>query len=444
MTIAVCLVAVVAAFALVWRGHDVRAVLAVVALAIGVVAGHPGVVFRKIAETLADAKFLLPICSAMGFAFVVRQTGCVAELVHLLVRPVARRPRALLPASAGVALVVNMAIPSQTSTLAAVGPLVVSLLGRLAQPRAAAGAALVLGASIAGALLNPGLAEVVTVAAMADMPATRVVVPLAPAVLVAFGVGLALLVVRRRGKRGGATGDVGDEPLAVPADGADAASVPGDVASAGGRWKALLPPLPVFVLLLGHPSLPWHRATERLLPAGLEVFAVMLAGAALTIALAARDRRRATHAVVEGMGYAFTHVITIIAVSAGLAKALDLAGVLGAFVDLAAGSAATTLAAAFLLAFGLAVVSGSGTASSVALVGALGPRAAELGVEPFVLGGVILFGAEAGRTTSPVAAVLLFGSSLVDVPPRALAVRLAAPCLAAGAAGAIFHALANG
>jgi len=442
VTIAACLLAVVVAFALVWRGHDVRAVLAVVALAIGVVAGHPGAVFRKIAETLADAKFLLPICSAMGFAFVVRQTGCVAELVHLLVRPVARRPRALLPASAGVALVVNMAIPSQTSTLAAVGPLVVSLLGRLAQPRAAAGAALVLGASIAGALLNPGLAEVVTVAAMAEMPATRVVVPLAPAVLVAFGVGLVLLVVRRRAKRGGAAGEVGDEPLAVPADGGDAAA--GDVASAGGRWKALLPPLPVFVLLLGHPSLPWHGATERLLPTGLEVFAVMLAGAAVTIALAARDRRRATHAVVEGMGYAFTHVITIIAVSAGLAKALDLAGVLGAFVDLAAGSAATSLAAAFVLAFGLAVVSGSGTASSVALVGALGPRAAELGVEPFVLGGVILFGAEAGRTTSPVAAVLLFGASLVDVPPRALAVRLAVPCLAAGAAGALFHALANG
>jgi DcuC family C4-dicarboxylate transporter len=137
------------------------------------------------------------------------------------------------------------------------------------------------------------------------------------------------------------------------------------------------------------------------------------------------------------MGYAFTHVITVIAASAGLAKALDLAGVLTAFVDLAAGHSGATLAVAFALAFGLAVVSGSGTASSVALVGAIGPRAEELGVAPLVLGGVILFGAEAGRTTSPVAAVLLFGSSLVDVPPRNLAVRLFLPCLVAAAAGAL-------
>jgi C4-dicarboxylate transporter len=70
------------------------------------------------------------------------------------------------------------------------------------------------------------------------------------------------------------------------------------------------------------------------------------------------------------------------------------------------------------------------------LIGAMGPHAAELGVEPLALAGVILFGAEAGRTTSPVAAVLLFGSTLVDVPARVLVLRLWLPSLIAALAGA--------
>src|SRR5688572_23190436 len=102
------------AFALIWRGTDVRAVLFVTALAIGALAGELELVFRKTAETLADAKFLLPITSAMGFAYVVRETGCVAALVRLLLRPIRRAPQLVVPGSAAVALVLNMAIPSQT------------------------------------------------------------------------------------------------------------------------------------------------------------------------------------------------------------------------------------------------------------------------------------------------------------------------------------------
>jgi C4-dicarboxylate transporter, DcuC family len=193
----------------------------------------------------------------------------------------------------------------------------------------------------------------------------------------------------------------------------------------------------VVSLSLNHPSLPWHAWMRRAMPEGLEVFTAMLAGTAVALAFATRERTRAARAAFDGMGWAFAHIITIIAVSAGTAKALEVAGVLGAFVDLAGQNPAAALAVAFALAFVLAVVSGSGTASSVALISAIGPRAAELGVAPLALGGVILVGAEAGRTTSPVAAVLLFGSNLVTVPPKSLAFRLALPCLLGAAAGAL-------
>lgn len=425
MTVALALGAILVAFVFVWRGLDVRVALFVAALAIGLLVGQPGAVFRKTAETLADAKFLLPICSAMGFAYVVRETGCVDAMVRMLVSPILRAPKLLLPGSAAIALVVNMAIPSQTSTLAAVGPLTIPLLARAGAGAAAAGTALVLGASVCGALLNPGVAEVVAVAQMIERPAPAVSAQLGPGVVLAFLVGIGTLL-------GALSLGVGnrDAGLVLPEARADA--------PAPARWKAIFPPLPVVVLLLAHPALPTSRLVYRVLPAGLEVFTAMLVGAALALVFASRIRAKTTQALFDGMGYAFAHVMTIIAVSAGTAKALELAGVLHASFAMTAGNPAAVYAMAFALAFGLAAVSGSGTASSVALVAAIGTRATELGVSPAALGGVILFAAEAGRTTSPVAAVLLFGSTLVHVPPRTLAQRLVVPCILAGVTGAIY------
>ncbi len=424
MVVALCLAAVLVAFVFIWRGMDVRVVLLITALTIGVFSGEPGTVFRKTAETLADGKFLLPICSAMGFAHVVRETGCVSALVELLLRPLSGARRLVRPGSATAAWIVNMAIPSQTSTLAAVGPLAVPLSSRAGLDGRAATPWLVFGASVAGALLNPGLAEVVTVAKSAGLAPSAVVVPLAPAVCAAFVTGcLVLFTLEKRTHHG--------NTIVATAPSQESGERPHPL-------KAVLPPLPVALLVLGHPSLPTHAPLSRLMPEGLEVFTVMLAGTTLTVLLGTRERRAALAALFDGMGYAFTHVITIIAVSAGTAKALEVAGVLGAFVTVASGHAAATFALAFAFAFALAVVSGSGSASSVALVTAFAPRASELGVDTLALGGVILFAAEAGRTTSPVAAVLLFGSQLTGVAPRTLALRLALPCLAAGAAGALY------
>jgi len=70
--------------------------------------------------------------------------------------------------------------------------------------------------------------------------------------------------------------------------------------------------------------------------------------------------------------------------------------------------------------------------------GGRGPCAGGFGVRPMALAGVILFGAEAGRTMSPVAAVLLFGSTLVQVPARNLMLRLWLPCLLGALAAAGF------
>src|SRR5450432_1604409 len=99
----------VVAFALIWRGFEVRAVLLATALGIGALGGGTIVVFRRAAEGMTDIKYVLPICGAMAFSYVARQTGCVDELVALLLRPFARVASLVLPGSAFVAFVVNTA-----------------------------------------------------------------------------------------------------------------------------------------------------------------------------------------------------------------------------------------------------------------------------------------------------------------------------------------------
>jgi DcuC family C4-dicarboxylate transporter len=424
VTIAFCLVAMVGAFALIWRGHDVRVVLFALAMLIGAVAGAPEVVFRKSVEALADAKYLLPICSAMGFAYVVRDAGCVDALVRLLVRPLLRAPYLIVPGAAFVALVVNSALGSQTSALAAVGSLMLAVMARLGTSAVLAGSALIFGASIAGTIANPGVAEVTAAATMTGSPPAGIAVAFAPGILIAFAIGIAALLVMRRIGVGR-----GDAPL-------PSAFTVDDTTPAPPAYKALFPPLPIAWLLFAHPLLPWHSAIAAVLVPGLEVFSAMLAASALTIIFAAPDRTRATRAFFDGLGYGFAHIITIIAVSIGVAKSLEVAGVFAAFIELGAASPFAMLGLAFLLAFVLGGLSGSGTAPSIALIGAMGPHAAQLGVAPMALAGVILFGAEAGRTMSPVAAVLLFGSTLVNVPARILMMRLWLPCLLGALAAA--------
>lgn len=424
MTVAFCLVAMVGAFALIWRGYDVRVVLFALAMLIGTLAGEPGAVFRKTIESLAEGKFLLPICSAMGFAYVVRDAGCVDALVRLLVRPILRAPYLIVPGCAAVALVVNSAVGSQTSALAAVGSLMLALMARLQTPAALAGSSLIFGASIAGAIANPGVAEVTAAAQITGSPPAGIAVAFAPGIVIAFAIGMGLLLMMRRL-------GVGRDDAALPS-----AFIVDDTATPSPAYKALFPPLPIAWLLLAHPLLPWHAVLAPLLVPGLEVFSAMLAASALTIIFASPDRQRTTRAFFDGLGYGFAHIITIIAVSVGVAKALEVAGVLAAFIELGAASPLAMLGLSFLLAFGLGGLSGSGTAPSVALIGAMGPHAADLGVAPMALVGVILFGAEAGRTTSPVAAVLLFGSTLVNVPPRLLMLRLVLPCFVGAIAAA--------
>src|SRR5260370_11300575 len=118
MTIALGLVVIAAAVVAVVRRVDVRLALTLAGLALGVVAGNVPAVFAAFIRTLCDEKFVVPICTAMGFAYVLRHSGCDRHLVRLLVEPVRRGGPGLVPPAAPGGFAPTMPVLCPASTAA--------------------------------------------------------------------------------------------------------------------------------------------------------------------------------------------------------------------------------------------------------------------------------------------------------------------------------------
>src|SRR5947209_388067 len=124
-------------------------------LTLGALAHDVTAIIKTFFNTFADEQFVVPICSAMGFAYVLRQSGCDQHLVRLLIGPVSRFRGLLLPAAVAVGCFVNIAVISQASTAVTVATVLIPLMRSAGYRPEVIGSALLLGASIGGELLNP-------------------------------------------------------------------------------------------------------------------------------------------------------------------------------------------------------------------------------------------------------------------------------------------------
>ena len=140
----------------VFRRVDVRLAIGGAGLLLGIVGGDPWSVIRAFMASFVDPKTVIPICFAMGFAFVLKETGCDQHLVQLLVVPLRRARLLLVPGTVLVGFLVNIPIVSQTGTAASVGPVLIPLLVRHADCAGGGGSGAAIGCSIGGELMNPG------------------------------------------------------------------------------------------------------------------------------------------------------------------------------------------------------------------------------------------------------------------------------------------------
>lgn len=474
---------IAAAIGAILRRVDVRLALFVAALALGLLAGQPAAIIRTFFNTFANERFVVPICMAMGFAYVLRQTECDQHLVHLLVRPLMRVRWALLPGTVLVGFVVNIPIISQTSTAATLGAVVIPILLAARVSPVTVGAALLLGCSIGGELLNPGAPELRTIVEETlrvwrdqDLPvralsSQAVVEQILPFNLLGLCTGtlafwwLAAREERRRQHEEAAltaklqdvqreTADFRVNPfkaaipllpllllfltgpplnlLAIPTDWL--VPVPPRVPTSAALLPALAAPagfpgsVPWLVLAAADVSTPVPGAVLGLFSSRL-IGAAMLAGVVVAALSSWRTALQVPRAFFEGAGYGFANIISLIVTANCFGEGISLIGLADLIGQL------TQLFPWLLLPFsgavplGFGVVCGSGMASTQSLFRFFVEPALAYGVDPTRVGAVVALAAAAGRTMSPVAAVTLMCATLTNTSPFELVRRVAVPLL---------------
>ena len=488
---------VIGAIVLIVRGRDVRLVLLGASLAIAAIADLESgrvlalaAVVREFVSTFSNEKFVVPICSAMGFAYVLRHTGCERHLVLLLVKPLRSMSALLVPGVIVVGFLANIPVISQTSTAVCLGPVVVPLMRAAGYSMATIGACLLLGASVGGELLNPGAPELLTIASKTGDSTQRqvseylpklVFTQLAVATLVAWGLSRwwergAIETVEGRS---GLSLDARPEPERinflkalvplVPLVLLFLAGPPFDLFHVPQNWLVNRPAEATASALVGAPA-AW-AAEYRLDPSyssrliGLAMLVgvlvamtvgvtVLPAGASFTSARSTvppgivgvtgfqpvlhlhRLEAAATRAsdcikqFFDGAGYGFANIVSLIVTATCFGKAIESAGLAAALGRLIAEFPSLMQPLAALVPLAFAAVSGSGMASTQSLYGFFFEPAKALGLDPTAVGSMVALGSAAGRTMSPVSAVALMCATLTGTNPFTLARRVAVPLLA--------------
>ncbi|MEO8502029.1 MAG: C4-dicarboxylate transporter DcuC [Vicinamibacteria bacterium] len=421
MSFALSLLVVAATVYFMVRRFEVRLVLLGAGLVLGLIAGRPLLLFDTFTRAMV-AGMVGPICAAMGFAAVVSATGCDKHLVHLLLMPIRKVRLLMLPGGILVAYLVNMAVSSQTSTAAAIGPILVPLLLAAGFSKEVAGAALLLGASFGGDLLNPGAQDVVAIASVANIAAPALSSRVIPASL-AGAITAALVFAflnRRREEAVEPSADVATEEFRVS------------------LLHASVPVAPIAMLLLaygGVPALAFLIATPpgddwKPFAGSLPIVRAMLIGVVFALIVARRDIQRLTRTMFTGIGEAYGTIISLTITAQCFGAGVAAVGLSAKLLELArAFGFLALLAAGFPWALSLLSGSGSGPILTFAqtFLPGLGP-----GDDSVRLAALACFGGDFGRTMSPVAAVVVYCSGLVAISPIALVRRLA-PAIAAGA-----------
>jgi DcuC family C4-dicarboxylate transporter len=419
------LLVIAVAVGAVLRGVEVRLALLGGALGLGAVAGDIRPVVGQFLATFSNEKFVVPICSAMGFAYVLRATGCDRHMVRVLVAPLRRVRFLMVPGVVVAGFLVNIPVISQASTAVCLGTVVVPLMRAAGFSPATIGAALLLGCSVGGELLNPGAPELNTVAAKAGGD-PRLVVPhvaalIGPMLLIST---LIFWLLTARDK---------SAPIAEPAGTPDA-----EVPERLNPLKAAVPLVPLALLFVSGPPLSLFRIDPAWVgvAAGSPVYSSRLIGLAMllgVLVVAAVSGRAAAGSCMksyfEGAGYGFTNIVSLIVTATCFGKGIELVGLAEHLGDLIERSPRLLNPLAGGVPFAFAWVCGSGMASTQSLYGFFYGPGVELGAEPRALGALVGVCAAAGRTMSPVAAVVFMCATLSGATGPQLVKRVAPPLL---------------
>ena len=415
---------VIATFAFIIRGAEVRLALLTGGAVLALAAWKPDAWFSSFASSMAQAGLLTVILPAIGFTTVIKLAKCDEHLVRLVVSPLLALRAVIIPAAMLGTLVLSIAITSAAGITAAVGIVLIPAMIALGIHPAMAAAAVFAGTW--GGAFSPGSPHPALISDISKAPVIEVIIAhlhasIPAAATFAF---VLYLVARLRGEDRGWTAE---RAGATPKAGATA-SAGTQAAEPVSFARAIMPVLPLFLLVL---TVPQFGLTTSLFPKGLSVLQAMIAGTLVTAVVGRLSPNKVVKGFFDGMGEAYSGVIGIIIAAGVFIGGLNAIGSIDRMIDALKDAQSAAPVVAMLGTFGIAVLSGSGDAAAIAFNKAVLPHAALLGMTQVNLGNVAWLGGGLGRSMSPVAAACAIAAGYAGVSVFEVAKRNAIPAIAA-------------
>lgn len=405
MLILGCILVLITLFLLIKR-YEARMVLVAAGIVMCACAGNPMAALNSFAKGMGSS-MISSACSSMGFALVMRFTGCDKHLINFLAKGLTKVHFLIIPGVVLATFAVNMALPSAAGTAAAAGAIFIPIMMGAGIHPAMAAAAVKCGTY--GSMLNPGLAHNPFVAKIAgvgvmDVIAFHYKANLASLVIAAITI-TAIAYFFKENKGHVAEGLELEENFKV------------------NYLYALMPIIPIAILLLG--------ATKIVPIFKMGVAQAMIIGCILALAVTRTNPADLTKSFFDGMGKAYGDIIGII-ISAGVFVAgMNAMGLVKAFTNAMLNNPAIVKLAASVGPFLLGLIVGSGDAATFAFNEAITPHAADFGMTPVQMGSMATLGGTLGRTMSPIAGATIIVAGIAGVNPMEIAKRNALPMVLA-------------
>lgn len=409
MLILGCILVLITLFLLIKR-YEARMVLVAAGIVMCACAGNPMAALNSFAKGMGSS-MISSACSSMGFALVMRFTGCDKHLINFLAKGLTKVHFLIIPGVVLATFAVNMALPSAAGTAAAAGAIFIPIMMGAGIHPAMAAAAVKCGTY--GSMLNPGLAHNPFVAKIAgvgvmDVIAFHYKANIASLVIAAITITV-IAYMTHENKDHFAEGLELEENFKV------------------NYLYALMPIIPIAILLLG--------ATKIVPMFKMGVAQAMIIGCILALAVTRTNPAELTKSFFDGMGKAYADIIGII-ISAGVFVAgMNAMGLVKDFTNAMLNNPAIVKIAASVGPFLLGLIVGSGDAATFAFNEAITPHAADFGMTPVQMGSMATLGGTLGRTMSPIAGATIIVAGIAGVNPMEIAKRNALPMVLAMVVG---------
>lgn len=385
---------VILTFYLIAKGYENKVVLFLSGLAMCWLARNPLASIDVFGKALVNESLVTTICSVLGFSEVMKATGCDKHLVHLLSGTLVKYKSILIPGTVMVTFFINIALPSASGCVAAVGAILIpALIGAGVHP-AIAGSALLAGSW--GGVYNPGVIHNIVVAKLSGLDVTVVVmkmakIPVTGAIVSAL---VLTLVARFRKENCGIVTEA-------------AASLQGAEQFKVNYLKAFIPVLPLILLILGSPLI-------AMIPS-VSVLKAMMVSTIIAFFVTWAKPQEISQAFFKGLGASYGNVIGLIACATVFVEGMNLIGLTTQLVEMMKHSEYVAKLAAALGPFFMAALSGSSDSMVLAFNNAITPHAEQLGFTIPQLGLMAFISGNIGRVLSPVAAATIIVAGMANV-----------------------------